>query len=118
MLEVYSFNSDIIEVQSPYSKGTVVDLYKISECEPLQQFLGIEGKDWWEGDILGYEGEKSRIIIVWNKELACFGLHYNTHDADLIIRIDYFHIQECIKLGNIYENPELLKNKHYAIRQK
>ena len=68
----------------------------------MVQFTGLHdknGKDVFEGDIVeNWEGTK-RGTVVWNKEWACFET-----TARFIEMNDEMEV-----IGNIYENPDLLK---------
>jgi len=70
----------------------------------LMQFTGLHdknGKEIWEGDIVtGFNGLKGEVVFLG----ACFIVKWNEPDC-------YPFITEGIEvLGNIYENPELLKD--------
>jgi hypothetical protein len=76
----------------------------------LMQFTGLKdknGKEIYEGDILS-EGGISGMRVVWAKELASFALTRNGW-----MYPHYFgegvKPANCSIVGNVHENPELLK---------
>lgn len=84
------------------------------ECLEVMQFTGLRdknGKEIYEGDyvegFLSFEG--GRLItageIIWNDEFAGFALKNEGGETLL-----HNHFRDSfVVLGNIYENPELLK---------
>lgn len=74
------------------------------------QFTGLldkNGKEIFEGDIL--KGRKTgcdvRLFTVsWGRDIAGF-IPFASYDTDCD---QYFEIETCEVIGNIYENPELL----------
>lgn len=88
----------------------------------LMQWTGLtdeNGKGIYEGDILSQmietpDGFRKIVgVMEWNKDLAQFGLFLETKDDDPLAG-KHFEVKESVSgrpkvIGNIYENPELLK---------
>lgn len=78
----------------------------------IEQFTGLKDKndkEIYEGDIVldYYDGEDT-FIVEWDKDAASFILT----DTDNIICVnlyDYFPDKELEVIGNIHENPKLMK---------
>ena len=75
----------------------------------IMQYIGLQdlnNKDIYEGDIVEYRdmyGHTKKRIIKWNNEFAKFDAYYDCNYT----KIDRFFVVA----GNIYESPELLKDK-------
>jgi uncharacterized phage protein (TIGR01671 family) len=111
---------DAIQFQpnSPYPKPYITDQHNdcrdIEDIE-LMQFTGLKdknGKEIYEGDIL-----RNNYSVRWN-QLHCGWALYNAGDFCVDLLADeYNRVEELLPpwhldidiIGNIYENPELLK---------
>lgn len=81
---------------------------------PLMQFTGLldkNGKEIYEGDIVTHNlyakesdrtGHSNPVAIIWDKERCGFDFDRSGYKAGLFY--DEYEI-----IGNIYENPELIK---------
>lgn len=87
------------------------------DCHPkikLMQFTGLKdknGKEIYEGDIVN-RFEDYNFKVVWCEEDGAFVLRsLKDKNDDYFRHMKYYELETEIEvIGNIYENPELIKN--------
>lgn len=79
-------------------------------CNLMQYtgFTNIDGADldWWEGDIIGFKGDRSLFAIMF-KNGAFRAAYKGWNKKDEYPIIDYFHRYNGVRKGNIFQNPGL-----------
>ena len=111
MIKVFGLNEHLVFEQSWDSPCIKENIFEIEDCI-LMQFTGLQDKtgvDIYEGDILGGYPHGS-VISKWDNNYACFSC-YDFEDNDYGLFAN--ELDNCKDawevVGNIYENPELLK---------
>lgn len=102
-----------------------LDEKEVKDGMPIMQFTGLKdknGKEIYGGDIFQFgtkkewiNGEGERGIVEWHEKLARFGLtFYSIYGGEGYTGKNQ-HLVDFIRglkiIGNIYENPGLLKKK-------
>ncbi len=79
----------------------------------FMQFTGLldrNGKEIYEGDICSLSSRIDiRVVVCWNAETAAFAARKIIDDGEISDHLFGAEMGEVI--GNIYENPELIKEK-------
>lgn len=74
----------------------------------IMQYTGLKdknGKEIYESDIVYIASEDENAFVLWDKETARYIIQFNSWCADF----DNFYGKELEVIGNIYNNPELLR---------
>lgn len=75
--------------------------------DTLRQFTGQYGREHtriWEFDIVIHSDYNFPLVVVWND--GEFDLHANDTFYD---RLDHYTAAACTVIGNVFDNPELLR---------
>lgn len=86
--------------------GRLISMPDLLKADVVMQYTGLKdknGKEIYEGDVLD-NGMYPHVMIFWDKEYA--GFRVTTYSCIKKLS-EYVNNWEVI--GNIYENPELLK---------
>jgi len=111
----------------PAGNMTYFNIYKgIKDCNVIMQCIDKRDKNnnlIFEGDLLKYKScaQKYLLLVVYDKEDLQFKFSSKDNNSyPSVIKSDgvkssiavvaSFEISECEVIGNIYENPKLLKN--------
>lgn len=93
--------------------GTIVinNEIPIKSLELFTGQLDQSGKEIYEGDILesNYNCYKNRYIVLWNNDHSEYSRYYKANNTGGPFSFDGAEADDSIIIGNIHENPELLK---------
>ena len=100
--DLYRFQSD-----GPFELSKDDD-FIVEQCTGLKDKNGVL---IYEGDILGYKDYEDKRVVVWNDKYMA----YRVHDEDGVdcgsVYQEYIGEFGIEVIGNIHENPELLKEE-------
>jgi hypothetical protein len=89
----------------PLIPAEIYEVFKLPEQFDLMQFTGLKdknGKEIYEGDALSTES--GQCLVQWYKQAAAFRFIFEGPNSESPLNYDDVEV-----IGNIYQNPELLK---------
>lgn len=106
---VYGFLADEDYINDIYS----IDLSSIEvDRETVGQFTGLfdkNGKEIYEGDII--KGFDITIEVWYSEDRACFIAEMKDPQNDMVDILGGYDTERMEIIGNIYDNPELIKEE-------
>ena len=98
------------------NRGTYDGWMSAIDQETICQYTGLTDKNGnkiWENDVVRYEDDLSNMLkedlIVWNETHAAFTRLHKSKMGLQYLYIDEFIASNSEVIGNIFDNPELLK---------
>lgn len=111
----YNIQKDIARIHT-YNKAGMYECQYIVDNETVGQFSGLydkNGKEIYEGDILRW-GVDNRLYVVTFEKGMFFASAKECNDEILggfpLHLLTISEVGECVIVGNIYDNRELLKS--------
>lgn len=105
-IQSIDFDGEAIQLGCEADEGDYVRWERFADVE-LMQFTGLHdknGEEIYKGDIIKLEGWSPSIYMIDFDRGAFYIAKADRHEV-----ADIKYAEECEVIGNIYENPELLK---------